>query len=320
MRRRPLLAALAALPVAARAETWRPDRPIRLIVPFPPGGGSDIMARASAAAMGPILGQSIIVENRSGAGGSVGAQLVAQARPDGYTLLWASGGEFSLKPLLEAGLPYDPERDFIPVSLMGITPVVIAVHPSVRANNIAELVALARARPGSLDIANSGSGNIMHMTAAYFALRAGIEVSHIPYRGAAPAVSDAVAGTVGVVVSGLPPVLAQAREGRLRILAISTPRRTPAAPDVPTLDEQGLPGFDMSNIVGIVAPRATPEPVLAAIEAAAVEAGRNAEARAAFVANGAEMVGSTRADYAAVMAAERARFTEVVRATGLRRQ
>ncbi len=320
MNRRTLLAGLALAPSIARAEAWRPDRPIRLVVPFPPGGGSDIMARASAAAMQPLLGQSIIIENRTGAGGSVGTALVAQARPDGYTLLWASGGEFSLKPLLEAGLPYDVERDFIPVSLMGITPVVIAVHPSVPAQTIPDLVALARARPGSIDIANSGSGGIMHMTAAYFAERAGIEVAHIPYRGAAPAVSDTVAGTTRVVVSGLPPVLAQAREGRLRILAISTPRRSPAAPEVPTLAEQGLPGFDMSNIVGIVAPAGTPEPVLAAIEAAARAAGQNAQARATFEANGAELVGSTRAEYAAVMASERARFVEVVRLTGLRRQ
>jgi tripartite-type tricarboxylate transporter receptor subunit TctC len=276
------------------------------------------MARATAQKLAEILGQQVIVENRTGASGSIGAQSVATARPDGYTLLWTTGSELSLKPLLEANLPYDPERDFTPVSLIGVTPVVIAVHPAVPARDIAALIALARADPGRINIGNSGTGGVMHMTAAYFALRAGIEVAHIPYRGSAPSVNDAVAGTVQAVVSGLPPVLAQAREGRLRILAVSTPRRTEAAPEVPTLDEQGLAGFDMSNLVGLVAPRGTPEPVLDALSAAARRAAADAELRATFLRNGADAIGTTREEYARIIAAERARFVEVVRATGLR--
>lgn len=316
MKRRAILAVPLAAPAFAQ-EAW-PTRPIRLVVAFPPGGGSDLMARAVAPRLGEALGQSIIVENRSGAGGTVGTHSVALARPDGYTLLFANGGEFALKPLVEPRLPYDAQRDFTPVVLLGVTPVVLAVHPSVPARSFAEFVALARARPGAISVSNSGSGGVMHLTAAYIAHRAGIDVAHIPYRGAAPAVADAVAGTVQAVVSGLPPVLAQARQERLRILAVAVPRRMPAIPDVPTLSELGLSGFDMSNTVGLVAPAGTPPTVLEAINRAANGAIAEAEVRRVFQANGADPRGSTAAEYVAFLAAERARFAEALRATGIR--
>jgi tripartite-type tricarboxylate transporter receptor subunit TctC len=312
--RRALLAGLA-LPVPALAQD---RRAIRLVVAYAAGGGTDLMARAVAQKLGEILGQNIVVENRTGGNGTVGSLAVAQARPDGGTLLFATGSELSLKPLLEAGLPYDPDRDFEPVALCGITPVVIAVHPRLPARTIAEFLALARTRPGAINIANSGNGGIMHMTAAFLALRAQVEFSHVAYRGAAPAVADTAAGVTEAVVSGLPPVLAQAREGRLRILAVSIPRRSAAIPEVPTLEESGFPGFDMSNTVGIVGPRGLSPALVAQLNAAANRALADAEVRRIFLANGAEPVGSSVDRYAAFIRAERERFREVVRLTGIR--
>jgi tripartite-type tricarboxylate transporter receptor subunit TctC len=323
MNRRFLLSTcLAMVAFAGRAAAQPaggfPSRPVRLVVPFSPGGGSDLMARATAQKMAEVLGQQIVVENRGGANGTLGAVAVAQSRPDGYTMMLATAGELALKPLLEANLPYDPERDFDPVVMLGITPVVIAVHPSVPVRTMEEFIALAKARPGQLNMANSGSGGVMHLTAALLCIRAGIEVQHIPYRGAAPAVADAAAGTVQAVVSGLPPVLAQVREGRLRVLAVSTPRRTAAAPEVPTLDEAGITGFNMSNAVGLVVPRGTPAEIVAKLNEAANQAVQDPEVRRIFLANGAEPLGSTVEGHGAFIRSERERFREWVRTTAIR--
>lgn len=319
MRRRLLLATpVLLLPRLATAQGAYPSRPIRLVVPFAAGGGSDLMARASAQKMAAILGQQFVIENRGGANGTLGAVQVAQARPDGYTIMLATGGELALKPLLDVNLPYNPERDFDLIGMLGITPVVIAVHPSVPAHSIQDLIAMAKARPGAINIANSGTGGIMHLTAAMLALRAGIEVAHVSYRGAAPAVMDAAAGTTEAVVSGLPPVLAQAREGRLRVLAVSTPQRASALPDVPTLDEAGISGFDMSNAVGLVAPRGTPPPILEVLNRAANQAVTDPQVKEVFNLNGAETRGSTTEEHIAFIRSERARYEEVLRATGIR--
>lgn len=315
MRRRELLGGAIALPCAAVAQD---RRPLRLVVAYAAGGGTDLMGRAVAQKLGEALGTTVVVENRAGGNGTIGSLAVAQARPDGGTLLFATGSELSLKPLLEAGLPYDPDRDFEPVGLCGITPVVIAVNPQVPARTLQEFLTLARAQPGGINVANSGSGGIMHMTAAFLALRARVDFTHVAYRGAAPAVSDTAAGVTAAVVSGLPLVLAQAREGRLRILAVSIPRRSAAIPDVPTLEESGFPGFDMSNTVGIVAPRGTPVALIAQLNEAANRAVADAEVKRIFLANGAEPAGSTVEQYAAFVRAERERFREVVRLTGVR--
>jgi tripartite-type tricarboxylate transporter receptor subunit TctC len=319
MRRRSLIAApaLLLLPRIAEAETY-PSRPVRLVVPFPPGGGTDLMARASASKMAEILNQQFVVENRGGANGTIGAVQVAQSRPDGYTIMLATGGELALKPLLDVNLPYRPERDFDLIGMLGITPVVIAVHPSVPVRTIQEFIALCKARPGAVNVANSGIGGIMHLTAAMLELRAGIRVAHVSYRGAAPAVLDATAGTTEAVVSGLPPVLAQARQGRLRILAVSTPRRSSSLPDVPTLDEAGIPDFDMSNAVGLVAPKGTPRPILETLNRAANQAVADPEVKQIFNMNGAETRGSTIEEHVAFIESERRRYEEVLRATGIR--
>lgn len=316
MRRRAVLAGVASLAATPAFAAW-PDRPIRLVVAYPAGGGTDLMARAIGQKLSDILGQAVVVENRAGGNGTIGTQAVAQARPDGHTLLFANGGEFALKPLLESNLPYDADRDFDLVAMCGITPVVLAVNAGVPARTLGEFLALARARPGALNVANSGSRSVMHLGAIYLERRAQVELSHVPYRGAAPAVSDTAAGTVDAVVMGLPPVLAQAREGRLRILAVMIPNRSSAIPEVPTLQELGFPGFDLSNSVGIVAPRRTPREIILALHDAISRAVANPLVRRVFIENGAEPLRSSIEGYADFLRSERNRMREVVRVTGI---
>lgn len=316
MRRRAVLAALASSAATPALAAW-PDRPIRLVVAYPAGGGTDLMARAIGQRLSDILGQPIVVENRAGGNGTIGTQAVAQARPDGYTLLFANGGEFALKPLLESNLPYDADRDFDLVAMCGITPVVLAVNARIPARTLEEFLALARARPGALNVANSGSRSVMHLGAIYLERRAQVGFSHIPYRGAAPAVSDTAAGTVDAVVMGLPPVLAQARDGRLRILAVMIPSRSSAIPEVPTLEERGFPGFDLSNSVGIVAPRGTAREIILALHEATNRVVADPLVRRVFVDNGAEPLRASLEGYADFLRRERDRMREVVRLTGV---
>ena len=313
MLRRALLGAILAAPALAY-----PDRPLRIIVAYPAGGGVDLMARAVAQRMGQALGQNIVIENRTGASGTIGAQSVASAAADGYTLLFATTSEMSLRPLLERQLPYNVDRDFVPIALLGRTPVVLAVHAAVPARDVAELIALARARPGRLSYAGTGNGSLMHLTGELFLERAGVQILHVPYRGAAPAVNDTAAGQVELVFSGLPPVLPLARDGRLRILAVSTPHRFATIPEVPTMEEAGLQGFDMSNSVGLVAPRGTPEAVIVTLNAAANLAAADAGVRDIFLRNGADALGSTPEEFLAYTRSERARFAETIRQTGMR--
>jgi len=313
MLRRALLGTILAAPALAF-----PDRPLRIIVAYPAGGGVDLMARAVAQRMGQALGQNIVIENRTGASGTIGAQSVASAAADGHTLLFATTSEMSLRPLLERQLPYNADRDFVPIALLGRTPVVLAVHAGLPARDVAELIALARARPGRLSYAGTGNGSLMHLTGELFLERAGVQILHVPYRGAAPAVNDTAAGQVELVFSGLPPVLALARDGRLRILAVSTPQRFATIPEVPTMDEVGLAGLDMSNAVGLVAPRGTPEAVIATLNAAANLAVADAGVREIFLRNGAEALGSTPQEFLAYTRSERARFAETIRQTGMR--
>ena len=316
MRRRGLLGVTLVAPNLARA-AW-PDRPLRMVVAYPAGGGTDLMARAVVQQMQVELGQSVVVENRSGATGAIGAAAVAAAAPDGYTLLFINGSDLTLRPLMDRAATYDVDRDFVLISLLGVTPVVLAVRSGLPARSVAELVALARASRQPLTCANTGAGGIMHLTSEVFRQRAGIQLEQIPYRGAAPAVNDTAAGQVDMIFVGLPPVLPHVQSGRLRILAVSTPRRSSSVPDVPTLDEQGMPGFDMSNVVGLVAPRGTPPAIIERLNTAAVAAVRHQRVQEIFQRNGADTVGNTAEEYAPYTRAERERFAEVIRTTGFR--
>jgi len=313
--RRLLLAAPVVLAAPRAQAQGFPDRPLRLVVAYAPGGAADLMARGVAQHMQPRLGVPVAVENRSGGTGAIGAQAVAQAAADGHTLLFASGTEISVQPLVQKALPYDVDRDFTPITLCGITPIVLAVHAALPAADLPGLVALARRR--SLSFSSSGSGTINHLTGELFAARAGVRLLHVPYRGTGQAVTDAASGQVDMIFAGLPAILPLVRSGQLRILAVSTAGRSAAAPEVPTLAELGLPGFDMSNWFALLAPAGTPAPALARIGEAARAATAEPEVRALFARLGGEALGGSAAELRGFIQAERARLAEAVTAAGL---
>ena len=251
-------ASLAALLAAPRAwaQARYPDQPVRIIVPFPPGGPADIVGRLLARAMTTHFGQSFVVENRAGAGGVIGVEAVARARPDGTTLGIGSSGGLSVLPNLMPRMPYQVDRDIQPISLAISVPQVLAVHPSVPADSVAALVDLARRRPGSLAFASSGSGNSLHLAAELFRARAGgIELVHVPYRGAAPALTDLVAGQVQMMFGDVPVMLPQVRAGSIRALAVTAAERSPALPEVPTMAEAGVSGVESESYYGLIGPR-----------------------------------------------------------------
>src|SRR5690349_23276791 len=251
MRRRDfvtLLGGAAAWPLAARAQdeaAGYPARPITLIVPYAPGGGNDVLARAVAEPMGKSLGQRLVIENRGGAGGSVGTRQVAKAAPDGYTLGLGGTGTLAIDPTLYPNAGYDPRKDFAPVGLIATSPLIILVNQSVPVHNIQELIALAKAQPGKLNYASAGTGSGIHLGTEYFATMAGIKLTHIPYKGSGPALTDLVGGHVAIYFSSLPPALGLVKEGKVRALAVTGPQRSPLLADLPTVAEAGpLPGYE----------------------------------------------------------------------------
>jgi tripartite-type tricarboxylate transporter receptor subunit TctC len=253
-----LLAALVLVLVPAYAQRAPyPDRPIRLIVPFPPGGGNDILARAVGQRLSQAMGQQVVVDNRGGAGGMLGGQIAATSDPDGYTLLLGSMGSLAHNPALRANNPYDPPRDFAGVSMLATSAFLLAVHPAVPARSVQELLALARVKPGTLNYASAGAGSSLHMTAELFKHSAGVNIVHIAYKGTGPALVELLAGQVQMIFSTMPPVLPHVKAGKLRALGVTTAARAKAAPEVPTIAEAGVPGFDVQNWQGIVVPKKT---------------------------------------------------------------
>jgi tripartite-type tricarboxylate transporter receptor subunit TctC len=244
-----------------------PARTIRLVVPFTPGGSTDILARAIGMELTKAWGQAVVVDNVPGAGGSIGADRVAKAAPDGYTLLMGHIGTLAVNPSLYPNLPYDPVKHFTPVAFVARVPNVLAVHPSVKANSVKELVALAKARPGQLNYGSGGNGSAANLATEYFKLQTGTSLLHIPYRGTAPAVNDLLAGQIQVLFSGVPAVLAFIKSGQLKALAISSPTRIDALSDVPTVAEGGYAGFAADQWYGVVAPIGTPREVVAKLNA-----------------------------------------------------
>jgi len=264
-RRRALLAGLAVLGGLPRAHAQ--GRPIRLVVPFTPGGSTDILARALAPKLATALGQNVIVDNKPGAGGSLGAAEVANAAPDGQTLLMGHIGTLAVNVSLYPKLPYDPVKSFAPVAWVARVPNVLVVNASSGIGSLKELVARAKARPGQLSYSSGGNGSAAHISFEYFKLRAGIFMAHIPYRGTAPSVTDLLSGQVDATFTGTPAVLPHIRSGKLRALAVSSPARIAALPEVPTVAESGFPGFEADQWYGIVAPAGTPPAVVARLNA-----------------------------------------------------
>lgn len=309
---------LAAAPGAAVAADF-PSKPITLVVPFAPGGPTDQMARSLAMALRDSLGQPVVVDNRAGAGGNVGAELVARARPDGHTLLFGTSGPLAINGLLYDAIRYDPVKSFSPIILLGHLPNVLAVHPDVPAKTVPELIAHARANPGKLNYASSGNGASSHLAGAMFNMRAGTDVQHVPYRGTGPALNDLLAGQVTMTFTDVLTVLPHAQSGRVRVLGVTTAERSRAMPDVPTLAEQGVKDFDASVFFGIVAPAGTPEAVVQRLEKAFVDLLQQEGVRQNLTRQGLELPKDpTPARLSAYMQQEHDKWREVIAASGAR--
>jgi tripartite-type tricarboxylate transporter receptor subunit TctC len=311
--RRLLVLAAALSQLAARAQAWAPTRPVRLVVPFPPGGATDVVARVLGEHMAGPLRQPVIVENRTGAGGNVGVEHVVRSPADGHTLLMGTRGTLTINPHLYRGLAFDPARDLAGVGMAFETVHVLIVHPSVQATTVAELVALARTQPGRLAYGSGGAGTSTHLVAELFRLTAGIELTHVPYRGSAPALNDTVAGTVQLMLDQLPSCLAQSQAGRVRALAVTAATRHPLLPEVPTLAETGLAGASATSWGAVMAPAGAPPAAIARLNEALNAALADQGVRMRLVQAGADPLSSTPEAVAERMRAETAMWGRVVR-------
>ena len=293
-----------------------PTRAVTLVVPYTAGGGNDAMARVVADQMSKALGQQIVIENRGGAGGSLATRQVARAAPDGYTLGLGGTGTLAIDPTLYPNVGYDPRKDFAPVGLIATSALVVLVNNTVAARTIPELVALARTEPGRLTYASAGVGSGIHLGAELFAHMAGIRLSHIPYKGSAPALTDLIGGHVAIYFSSLAPAIGLVKSGQVRALAVTGPERSKIFPDLPTVAEAGLPGYAAVLHYGIVAPAGTPKPVVDRLAAALQSAIASPDVQTRIVAEGAEVMGMTPAQYAADIDSEEAKWSEIVRRSG----
>ena len=316
--RRFLAAAALALSLGPVAlAQWQPARPIRMVVGFAPGGTADIMARILAPKLGERFQQTIVVDNRPGAGSSIGSDITAKSPPDGHTVSMISGSH-AINAGLFAKLPYDSARDFAAVSRIADTPCVLVVHSGLAAKSVPELIALARAKPGQLNYGSSGIGGSSHLAGELLKTMAKIEMTHVPYKGASPALTDLMSGQVQVLLPALPSALAQIKAGRVRALGVTSLKRSPAMPDLPTVAESGLPGFEVTNWYMVLAPARTPKPVVDAWNAAATELLRTREVKEAIERQGAEPAPSTPAEADRYLRSEIAKWAGVVRKAGLR--
>jgi tripartite-type tricarboxylate transporter receptor subunit TctC len=307
-----------ALSIATATAQGYPAKPIRFIVPFAPGGGTDILARLLAQRMAEPLGQPVIVDNRGGAGGVIGAELVAKSPPDGYTLMLGSPGPLTINPNLQQRLPYDPQRDFAPVTLATISPFVLVVHPSLPVHSVKELLALARAKPGQLNYGSSGNGSVAHFSAEQLKALAKINIVHIPYKGSGPAVTDLVAGQLHLMLENLPTILAHVRAGRLRGLAVGTKTRSALLPDLPPLNEAGVPGYESSTAFGVIVPAGTPSATVGRLNGELVKILRGGDMRERLTGMGMEPVGGTPEQYATHLKEELAKYARIVKAAGIK--
>ncbi len=319
-RRRALRATAALLALAAggaRAADW-PTRPVRLVVPFPPGGSTDILGRSIAQKLQEALGQPFVVDNKPGAGGSIGATEVARAAPDGYTLLMGHIGTLAINPSLYPNLAYDPVKSFAPVALVARVPNVLVVNPAVPARDVQQLIALAKAKPGGLRYASGGNGSAAHIAMEYFKLRTQTDIGHIPYRGTSPAVADVMGGQVEIIMTGVPAVLQQVRAGKLRALAVSSKSRVASMPDLPTIAASGVPDFEAIQWYGIVAPARTPAAVIALLNAEVGRALQTPALKERLDAEGAEAAPTTPAAFGAMIESEIARWKPVIEQSRMR--
>jgi tripartite-type tricarboxylate transporter receptor subunit TctC len=309
------ICAIGTLP-HAHAQGGYPTRPVRIIVPFAPGGGTDIIARIMAPRLAESLGQQVIVDNRPGGGTLIGAELAARAAPDGYTLFMGLNGTMAINPSLHRKLPYDPVKDFAPVTLVAIGPNVLVVHPSLPVKTVAELIMLARKHPNKLSYASSGIGGAPHLAGEMLKSMAGIELVHIPYKGAAPATTDLLAGHVQVMFAGLGPALPHVKSGRLRALAVAGARRTPALPETPTIAEH-LKGFEASSWFAVFVPAGTPKDTVARLHTDIVSVMARQDLQQPLLSQGYEPVTGTPVELAQLVREDTARWARVIREAGI---
>ncbi len=311
--RRAGAALIAAAPVAsAGAAQGYPSKPLRFVTGSAPGGGSDFVARALGEKLGERLAQTVIVDNRPGAGGVIGADVVAKANPDGYTLLINTGSAIAVNPALQK-LPYDVQRDFMPVMQVSRAPFVLAVNPALPAKTVAELIRLAKAQPKKYSYASSGIGAMSHLAMALFGNMAGVEVVHVPYRGSAPAAVDLIAGQVQLAMNNIVPTLPHVKSGRLRALAVSGPLRSPVLPDVPTVAESALPGYEAMQWYGVLLPAKVPKPIAALLHREITAVLQIPIVRTRLTEEGGDVVGGTPEQFAAYIALETEKWAKVVK-------
>lgn len=310
-----LLAGLAVIPNLAIAQDY-PSRPITLIVPQAAGGGNDVIARILADKIGRTLGQQIVVENRPGAGGTLGTRQLAKSTPDGYTLAMGSSGTVAMAPTVYPNAGYDPRKDFAPIGLIARSAIVLVTGTSVSARSVRELIDLGKKEPGKLTYGSGGVGSGNHLAGVLFASMANIQMTHVPFRGANPAINDVMGGHVSMIFSSLPPTLGNIKSGNLRALAMGTRTRSRILPELPTIDEAGLLGYEAEQTYGLLAPAGTPAAIVARLNAALQEALTSDDVKARIATDGAEPAPSTPADYAKDMDREETKWSKVAREAG----
>jgi tripartite-type tricarboxylate transporter receptor subunit TctC len=315
---RGLVALFLALPLAALAQEPWPSRPVRIVVPYPAGGVADLLPRMVGEKVSQKWGQPVIVENKPGAAGNIGMGEGARAAPDGYTLVLAPTGNLTVNPSIFPNLPFDVQRDLAPVTLLAQSPNVLVVHPSVPAKSFSELVEYAKANPDKLNFASPGEGSGAHLAGELLKMDAGIQLTHVPYKGLAPAVNDLLGGNVQVMFAGISTVLQHIRSGKLVALAMASPRRNAQLPDVPTVIESGLPGFDVTSWYGIVVRAGTPPAVIQKIQRDMAEALGSEELKAKLAALGLEPVGNTPEEFDALIKSESRKWGDIVRKAGIK--
>ena len=309
-------ATLGGLAPAAVAQGAYPNKPIRVVVPFPAGGTTDILARAAGQRMTEAWGQPVIVDNRPGAGGNIGSELVAKSGNDGYTLLMGTVGTHAINASLYSKMPYDHVKDFVPIVLVAGVPNVLVVHPTVPANTVQELIAYGKANPGKLNFASSGSGTSIHLAGELFKVSTGVKMQHVPYKGSAPEMSDLLGGQVQLMFDNLPSALPHIKGGKLKALAVTSASRAPALPDVPTIAEAGVPGFEASSWFGLLAPAGTSRDVVTKVNAEVAKWLASADAKEKLTAAGANLAGGSPEDFAKHIAVETAKWAKVVKESG----
>ena len=307
--------ALALAPLAAQAQAF-PSKALTIVVPFSAGGTTDILARVVGQYMAKDLGQPVIIDNRAGAGGNIGAQMVARAAPDGYTLLMGTVGTHAINQSLYKKMPFDPIKDFAPITRVALVPNLLVANPSQPFKTVKELIAYAKANPGKVTFASSGSGTSIHLSGEMFQQMAGVEMQHIPYKGSAPALTDLLGGQTAIMFDNMPSVIGHVRNGKLRPIAVTTPTRSPALPDVPTIAESGVPGYSATSWFGLLAPASTPAPVIAKLNASILKALADPEVKKKLAEQGAEPHGEKPEQFAEFIRSETAKWGQTVKVSG----